>query len=461
MNKALLLGAVMGGMALGCSDAATLPEEPSASVVEGPLTATALTGSVYRLNQATFDVFDNSGNRVASVNPVQSDTTLAIPLKPGNYTMVLEDGWVLQRQVDNGWVDMYASITAMPVGVFWIHPGETLTLPFKFETGLNKGTVSNTTPPNFIGDINPGAFGTALITMDVDDCALYVGKISALASFTLDCLGTLDATQYTKVGDQLVRNFTSCSTGNTTAIASIDGLLSLQYDRPDLVAKYPKARRDVDTNRKYAAVCIAATYDKWHTDFVASGVNICPTWTVSSVVNPPAVGAAAVVAAGLPPSTTDKKTKLTTTTAASPSLLALEKSKTIYNVTFPTGSPTPNCGTAAQCAAACAGGFRDFVESTDNVSKVTVDPTYWEYGTVWTKAENPWLGASYYHAMADYGPAPGDQFGHAQRAKAYQDTKGNWVGEGCTYYLSGVRFTTSLIYNKNTTGEVSWCRPPL
>jgi hypothetical protein len=460
MNKTLLLGAVMGVIAAGCSDAATLLEEPTASV-EGPLTATALTGSVYRLNHATFDVFDHSGIRVASVQPVQSDTTLSIRLKPGNYTIVLEPGWVLQRQVDNGWIDMYASVTAQPIGEFWIHPDETLPLLYQFSTGFNTGSATSTTPPGFVGDLNPGAFGTALVSMEVDDCGLYVSKISALASFTLECLGTLDGTQYTKVGGQLVRNFTSCTTASTTALASIDGVLSLQYDRPDLVAKYPKARRDIDVNRSYAAQCIAATYDKWHTAFVASGVNVCPAWQASSLQNPPAVGAAAVVAAGLPAYTTDKKTKLSTVTGSTPSLVELEKAGITYNVSFPTGSPAPNCGTAAQCAAACAGGFRGFVMSTDGVSKVTADPAYWELGNVYTQTTNPFLSASYYHAMADYGPVPGDQFGHAERSKAYQDAKGNWVGEACTYYLSGTRFWTKLIYNKNTTGAVSWCRPPL
>ncbi|HVR21655.1 MAG TPA: hypothetical protein VMS65_18195, partial [Polyangiaceae bacterium] len=139
-----------------------------------------------------------------------------------------------------------------------------------------------------------------------------------------------------------------------------------------------------------------------------------------------------------------------------------EKLGSTYQVSFPTGSPAPNCGTAAQCATACAAGFRGFVLSTAGANQVLADPPYWEtsnsyYGTV---TPNPFLKAGYYHSMADYGAAPGDQFGHSERALSSKDAKGNWVGEACTYYLNGTRFWTTLIYNANITGAVSWCKPP-
>jgi hypothetical protein len=461
MVKKLFLGGMCGFLAVGCGAGAPSGESGTpVATSEEALTATAATGSVYRLNSATFEVFDHSGNRVAVVNPTSADTTINIPLKPGNYTIVLDAGWVLQRQIDNGWVDMVGSLTAQPIGQWWINPGQTTPLLYQFSASFTTGTVTDTSPPYFQDDPNPGAFGTAVISMDVDDCALYASKISALASFTIDCLGTLDGTQYSKSGGALVRNFTSCSTGNTTALASIDGILSLQYDRPDLVTKYPKAGRDVQINKSYSSQCIAGAYDKWHTAFVASGPNVCPTWQVASQQNGPQTGTTAVVTAGLPGYTTDKKTKLTTTTYTTPSLVEMEKLGITYNVAFPPSSPTPNCGTAAQCAAACAGGFRGFVLSTPSDTQITADPAYWELPNVYSAATNPFLANGYYHAMADYGPVPGDQFGHAQRSLAIQDTKGNWTGEACTYYLNGTRFWTKLIYNQNTTGAVSWCKPP-
>jgi hypothetical protein len=169
---------------------------------------------------------------------------------------------------------------------------------------------------------------------------------------------------------------------------------------------------------------------------------------------------AAVVSAGLPAYVTNKKTKLDTVSATSPTLVQMQKLGVTYDVAFPTGSPAPNCGTAAQCAQACAGGFKGFVLSSDGATKVTADPAYWELSSTYSSTTNPFLSTGYYHAMADYGPVPGDQFGHGQRALAYKDNRGAWVGEACSYYLNGTRFWTKLIYNANTTGAVSWCKPP-
>ena len=88
-------------------------------------------------------------------------------------------------------------------------------------------------------------------------------------------------------------------------------ILSLQYDRPDLVKAYPKAARDVKLNQSFSSQCIAGAWQKWQTSFAASGVNVCPNWTLVSSVNPPQTGTTSVVQAGLPAYTTDKKTKPT------------------------------------------------------------------------------------------------------------------------------------------------------
>jgi hypothetical protein len=61
--------------------------------------------------------------------------------------------------------------------------------------------------------------------------------------------------------------------------------------------------------------------------------------------------------------------------------------------------------------------------------------------------------------MADSGPYPGDQFGHVARSRAFF-SGGKYLGEPCSYYLSGTRFYTRLITSSNATGSVSWCRPP-
>jgi hypothetical protein len=133
-----------------------------------------------------------------------------------------------------------------------------------------------------------------------------------------------------------------------------------------------------------------------------------------------------------------------------------EKLGQFYQVALPAGT-APNCGTAAQCAVACAGGFPGFVMNTDG-NVVVTDPAYWELANQYPSGQDPFLSGGYYHAMADYGPVPGDQFGHAERAKSTDAT--GTIHEACTYYLDGKRFYTQLILSTNTTGSVSWCRPP-
>lgn len=142
-----------------------------------------------------------------------------------------------------------------------------------------------------------------------------------------------------------------------------------------------------------------------------------------------------------------------------PALLAMEKLGYVYKVSFPVGSPPATCGSAADCAVACAAGFDGFVISSDGVDTVTADPNYWETDTVYSYPDNPYEQNGYYHAMADWGGPPGDQFGHFQRAKSVRDRRGNWIGEPCSYYLGDIRFYTRLLYTESRTGAVSWCTP--
>lgn len=423
------------------------------------LTATTPTLSTYRLNRGSVIIYDNSGQRVAKLAPAPN-APVSAKLKPGAYFATLEAGWVIQRQVESTWVDVVATVTAQPVGKFMIHPKKVTELTYQFETGFTKGTSTEASPDGTVVPTVPGATGTAVVKIAFDDCGLYVGKISSLASFTVACLGRVDGTQYSVSGGTLVRNFSNCTVGTSDDLASIDGVLSLQYDRPDLEAEYPTAARDITTNKAFAATCITTEWQEWQEAYDPTEVNVCPDWELLSVLNPPETGAAAVVEAGLPPSEVDEETETEVVAIAAPNLVAMQKSDLTYQVSFPEGSPTPNCGTAAECAAKCAAGFRGFVLSTNGEDQVVVDPPYWESETRYaTIGENPYLQQGYYHAMADYGPSPGDQFGHSQRARAYQDRFGRWIGEPCSYYLGSVRYFTKLIYTSGRGGAVSWCTP--
>jgi len=490
MRNWFLVVGIIGVVGAGCGaqPIGVGVDESSTAESSSALTATAATGSRYRLNNATFAIVDPSGHRLAVVKPDPNTLTASVTLKPGNYQVTLDTGWVLQRQIDVGWVDVKATAITVPAGKFIVNPKKTTELPFTFSAGFNTGVETATSAPVDAAPPGPGATGTALIKIAVDDCGLYVSKISSLAGFTIDCLGKVAPTQYSKSGGKLVRNFTSCTTGNATALASIDGVLSLQADRPDL-GGFPEALRDININKAFAQACIANEWDKWKATVTA---NVCPNWELASVENGPDAGVDAVIAAGLPPAPTECVETCEETCeckepcegeeeesceceetcecveepiegapvdATNPDLVQLQKSGQTYVLTFPTGSPTPNCGTPAQCAVACGAGFKNFILSSDGVNHVTADPAYWELGTTYDAAANPFLKAGYYHAMADYGPVPGDQFGHAARAAA-TDAAGTVVGEACTYYVNGTRFFTRLIKSTNSTGSVSWCKPP-
>jgi hypothetical protein len=215
----------------------------------------------------------------------------------------------------------------------------------------------------------------------------------------------------------------------------------LQHDRPELEAKYPQATKDVQTHKAFSSRCIAEEWTRWSERFERSRVNVCPSWKRVGTKHAPEAGVA-LSGSGDP--------------------LQTQKVDFVYEVSFPEGSPAPNCGTAADCAVACAGGFRGFVQSTDGSNRIEADPAYWEVSTYFPPETNPFVPPSqYYHAMCDYGPFPGDQFGHWQRSRAYQDASGQWVGEPCCYYAGNIRFFTKLIYSGSIAGAVSWCKSPL
>src|SRR4029450_10940984 len=77
------------------------------------------------------------------------------------------------------------------------------------------------------GEVGLGQ-GEADIRISVQGCTEYNGITAALATFTVDCLGTIDSKSFTVSADGiLARNFDSCPL-DQSKLESIDGLLSLQ-----------------------------------------------------------------------------------------------------------------------------------------------------------------------------------------------------------------------------------------
>jgi len=466
---------VLALLAVGCVGTVGTDSSEGLGQTSLPLQATTASGVLYRLTKATFVIKDATCNRVvATVKADPNKVVQNVTLRPGTYKITLSDGWLLQRQDGTSWVDATGGkLTGLPTANFKIKARETVTLTYAFGFDPAAAVTSTAAVP-----LNPlartGCDGTARIAMTVADppapavdCSLYGGKISALAAFTIDCLGTLNASQYLLQTDgHLARNFQQCISadpfpepnGPDSRIASIDGILSLQYPRPDLDG-FPEAAAAIASNQIFSDACIAVKWSQW-----AAGPqpNVCPTWQLVSADNPPGDAAyMKALGANLPPKDKDAAGAelVPPTVPATPAaVVAAEKQTYFYSVSFPDGSPEPNCGSVDQCATACAGGFLGFVSSTDG-SVVVADPAYWELGDRYPAGTDPFLSAGYYHAMADYGPVPGDQFGHVARARQI-NTDGQKQGEACTYYIDGTRFYTSLMESTNSTGSVSWCKAP-
>jgi len=466
MFKHRLAYSALALLAIGCAGADGSEPLDEGGQISLPLTATTATGVVYRLNKATFVIKDLSCNKVvATVKPTPDQAVHNVSLKAGTYSITLSAGWVLQRKVGTAWQDTTGKLTGQPTGSFKIKARATTVLNYSF------GFDNNPQPPSTsLSTLSGGSGcnGTARITITVTDeappidCNNYSSKISALAAFTIDCLQTLNATQYVVLADgTLGRNFTTCSTpdpqpeadGSDSRIASIDGILSLQYARPDL--GYPELASAVANNQAYSKQCIAVAWGQWSQ---GTQPNVCPTWTKISTVNAvddeDQIGS---IADALADPTVDPETQSLVVIPTDPDIVASEKELYYYQVELPDGAE-PNCGTVDQCARLCAGGFLGFVTGSDG-NVVISDPAYWELGNKYPPGGDPFLSGGYYHAMADYGPVPGDQFGHAERAKS-QNGNGVVQGEPCTYYSGGKRFFTQLILSTNSTGSVSWCKPP-
>lgn len=460
---------VLALFAIGCIGTVGTDSSEELGHASLPLQATTASGVVYRLTKATFVIKDATTKKVvATVKPDPNKKTQDVSLRAGTYTISLSSGWILQRKDGTLWVDTNGILTGQPTGSFKIKSRETITLTYAFGFDSTTPVVSTSPTPGTLARY--ACDGTVRIAMTVTDppapaldCDVYVSKISALAAFTIDCLGTLNATQYTLTSDRhLTRNFQACTTPDPapednapdSRLASIDGILSLQYPRPDLDG-YPEAADAIKSNQAYSDQCIAVAWTRWSQ---GPQPNVCPTWEKVGVSNSQDNSDQMGTLIGRLPPVTFNDFQQQVVASAPPEIVALEKQSFFYNVTLPAGGPTPTCGTAGECAVACAAGFLGFVTNTDG-DFVVADPNYWELADRYPTGTDPFMSAGYYHAMADYGPVPGDQFGHVARARQL-NSDGKPQGEACSYYQEGTIYYTQLIVSTNATGSVSWCKAP-
>jgi hypothetical protein len=291
------------------------------------------------------------------------------------------------------------------------------------------------------------------------DCSSFNSYTASLATATVDCMGTIrpDSFQVTAEGF-LKRNFSSCAV-DATRLSTIDSLLSLQQR----AARLPHVQE-----------CMAGRYADFLRSFAQSGVLACPTWSKEQTVNPitPAVidGIMPALAA-----LDDAQLRIANKTAPKAEALTaggvpdeLEE-KNLYRVSFPTSASEQAHASAADWAAACAGGFAGFVLSTAGSSALT-DPAAWLSNTIYPNAPaDPYLRGGFYFPMSYYGGAPGVQFADAARARPCDgphDFPGPSVcpAEMCSYY-AGIHLKTTLqldCLNPNDWSTcVSFCGSPL
>ena len=419
MLSKLLVAGLLAVTAIGCSG---FPNENGgenggdlarSGEVALPLTAVSANGETsYRLESAKFTITGAPlRGKSIEIAPPADQAVHQERLPVGSYSIVLADGWSFQKRgvAEKEWVTVPATLITPNPAKFVISRNALTHVVFGFATAG--------------GQVTLGGSGTGQVEIEVRDCDSFNGVTAALGTFTVDCLGTLDPTQYSFGEDGMLhRNFDRCPL-DESKLQSIDSILSLQIKRDDL--------GNVPDPVPYARECIGGRWEIWRQRFEESGIRQCPIWKRDQLINAPNEELMARYAALLPQ--IDPRRGLPENGERPPVISQLRQNAT-YVVAFEGDPPPQQCGTPADCAAACAGGFPGFVIGADGPIVLT-DPPYWELDTEYPDefGQDPFMVPGAYHPMSLAGPLPGDLFGHHARRD-----------EPCSYYSSGFHFTTKL-----------------
>lgn len=383
MARELFGIALLGAVLVACSGN---PSEPAGAEGVGDINVplTAENGGVtYRLQKAQFTISGTTLSTPLVVKP-PADTPIDTETLPiGSYSALLKDGWVLERkgaEADATFAAVNATLITPNPTNFTVTKGGTTDVFFGFATS--------------VGDVSLGR-GNANIRISVQDCTEFNGISAALATFTIDCLGTIDPSSYVVNADGLLsRTFDACP-ADKTKLASIDGLLSLQLRSVRL---------------PFAKECLAGRWLDWKGSLDPAGV-VCPSWSKQQIVNE---ATDAQIDKLIPDLT---KLAQSPNDGSRPAFLQLLDEGYVYGVSFANTAPPPNqkCQTAGDCATVCAGGFPGFVLRND-AGTVLTDGPYWLLDTTYPgSTRDPFLKAGYYHPMSYYGPPPGTQFANRNR----------------------------------------------
>jgi hypothetical protein len=97
---AAALLATAAPLAAGC--ATDSPAEPATGQLVFPLLQAGTDGALYRLSNALFDITSSTTRLTTTVDGSGNQSTVAVSLAPGLYTVLLRDGWELDKSVDGG-----------------------------------------------------------------------------------------------------------------------------------------------------------------------------------------------------------------------------------------------------------------------------------------------------------------------------------------------------------------------
>lgn len=437
-----LLGMALMGLALSACESTPIDSgneqgstESDVSSINLPLT-TQVQDVTYRLRLASFLITGESLPKPRLVKPLDDVTVHNEKLPVGSYSILLQNGWVLEK----------------------LGPGDKVYSPIKAEL-VTPNPVSVDVDGKIVaqaffgfvttsGDVTLGD-GSVDIRIGVQDCSAYDTYTAALGELTVQCLGTLDPNSYALSKDgYLTPTFDKCTVNDK--LRSIKQLLSLQYR----TARLPFAKQ-----------CLAGRYDAFLQDFSTSGVDFCPAWKLERVVNPITPDVMSKVIPSLPAIPEDGLKDDGRPLAIMDQL----KVNSVYAVSFPQGVPAQNgCTTPSECAVKCAGAFPGFALDTAGEGSVFTDPVAWLLETTYSgPTADPYLRAGYYHPMSWYGGVPGVHFGEYAR---YEPCGVNGSGvpickpEMCTYF-TGVHKLTNLqkdcIIDTEIDTCISYCGPPL
>jgi len=415
LRVGILMGAMFGVATSGCSGEPGVPsEENSLGTVELPLIAQ--NGDVvYRLVDAKFTIKGGNLATPRVITPKPDAVVHQETLPTSGYEIFLESGWRLERRgpEEKDFTEVDATISSLNPQKFEVKAGVIANVVFTFATSA--GVI----------DLRQGR---ANVRISVSDCSSFNSFTSALATYTVDCLGTIGPdTYYIDQDGYLQRNFKECAS-DPSLLRSIDNFLGLQYKRDGLPD-------EANAQLAYGRDCIAGRWSAWKEKFDQEAAVVeCPMWKKESEIGTPT------------PEDYDRYARLLPQLPVAeagrtlPAVLQAMKVNALYSVYFEGEQPSQKCESASNCAALCASGFAGFVIRQDENNTVLTDPPPWETDTVYARI-NPFQRPGFYHPMSFYGPPPGDIFGAHQRALSPAP------GELCSYFSQGFHQQTTLKEN--------------